>query len=500
MKNHSPQSPNRNPLLIRSAALLGSLSVLSSGIVLAQTDALVDPVSAPAAPAPRVSAPAPRKAPAPAPRRVSAPAPRRAPAPAQRRAPAPAPRRVSVPKKAAPAPRVSAPAPAPAPRVSAPAPAPRVVAPSPAPRPAFSSPPQTTTPRSEKPQLAAPEVSVPSPSPSRNIPSRLIDRPQQQSAPPTSGRVKFSGNGTSNFVDNLGSSVELTDRSTGCKTVSRNGSLAQGRCGNSSRRASTRAQQTPVSRSPVQRRSQNKLQTRRTNYNPRRTSYNRTRVRPVATRSRYAPQPVPTEQLAFYNQIKRQLPIPGGKTSLQFPLSIPANITSSFGFRIHPILGTRRLHSGTDIAAPTGTPVLAAYNGEVAIADYTGGYGLMVALRHEDGTQESRYAHLSQIFVQPGDLVERGEVIGLVGSTGMSTGPHLHFEWRHLMPSGWTAVDAGVHLEYAMQNLIGGMSAANNLYQPEPHIEVGLDFQPDSPVAAESERDSDEKKVSSRAK
>ena len=88
------------------------------------------------------------------------------------------------------------------------------------------------------------------------------------------------------------------------------------------------------------------------------------------------------------------------------------------------------------------------------MADWSGGYGLMVILRHLEGTQESRYAHLSEVLVKAGQSVQKGEVIGRVGSTGLSTGPHLHFEWRHLTNNGWVAVDAGTHLEYAMANLI----------------------------------------------
>jgi murein DD-endopeptidase MepM/ murein hydrolase activator NlpD len=149
-------------------------------------------------------------------------------------------------------------------------------------------------------------------------------------------------------------------------------------------------------------------------------------------------------------------------TALLFPVSIPATITSVFGWRIHPITGDRRMHSGTDIGAPLGTPVLAAYPGEVAVADRLGGYGLTVILRHEEGTQESRYAHLAEILVQPGEWVDQGSVIGLVGSTGNSTGPHLHFEWRYLTASGWVAVDAGIHLEAAMANLIRSMEVAQN--------------------------------------
>ena len=125
------------------------------------------------------------------------------------------------------------------------------------------------------------------------------------------------------------------------------------------------------------------------------------------------------------------------------------------------------MHNGTDFGAPLGTPVLAAYAGEVSHADWSGGYGLMVTLRHLEGTQESRYAHLSDIYVQPGEWVEQGTVIGRLGNTGYSTGPHLHFEWRHLTEQGWVAVDAGLHLEYAMDNLIRAMQYAQASQNPE---------------------------------
>jgi murein DD-endopeptidase MepM/ murein hydrolase activator NlpD len=143
-----------------------------------------------------------------------------------------------------------------------------------------------------------------------------------------------------------------------------------------------------------------------------------------------------------------------------FPLAIPSVISSAFGWRIHPITGTQRFHTGTDLAAPMGTPVLAAYAGQVAIADFLNGYGLTVTLSHNKGTQETLYAHLSEIFVQPGELVKQGEVIGRVGSTGNSTGPHLHFEFRQLTPDGWVALDAGEQLEYALAQLVKAMQVA----------------------------------------
>ncbi len=156
--------------------------------------------------------------------------------------------------------------------------------------------------------------------------------------------------------------------------------------------------------------------------------------------------------------IKRYIPT---NTSLLYPLSIPAPITSAFGWRVHPISGAGRLHAGTDIGAPSGTPVLAAYQGRVENAGSLGGYGLAVTILHEDSSQESLYGHLSQIFVQSGQWVEQGTVIGLVGSTGYSTGPHLHFEWRHRTASGWVAVDAGDHLKLAMEALIESMQVAS---------------------------------------
>jgi murein DD-endopeptidase MepM/ murein hydrolase activator NlpD len=139
---------------------------------------------------------------------------------------------------------------------------------------------------------------------------------------------------------------------------------------------------------------------------------------------------------------------------LLFPLAIPAPITSLFGWRTHPISGTARLHTGTDIGAAMGTPVLAALSGRVILADMMGGYGLAVALEHNSGIQQTLYAHLSEIFVKPGELIQQGTVIGRVGSTGASTGPHLHFEFRQMTQDGsWVAMDSGQQLEISLGDL-----------------------------------------------
>ncbi len=142
----------------------------------------------------------------------------------------------------------------------------------------------------------------------------------------------------------------------------------------------------------------------------------------------------------------------GGGSGIVFPLSVAAPITSLFGWRVHPITGDRRFHAGTDLGAPTGTPILAAAKGQVESANSLGGYGLAVIINH-GSAQQSLYGHMSEIFVQPGQWVEPGTVIGLVGSTGNSTGPHLHFEIRHLTQDGWVAVDPGVQLQGGLSQL-----------------------------------------------
>ncbi len=104
-----------------------------------------------------------------------------------------------------------------------------------------------------------------------------------------------------------------------------------------------------------------------------------------------------------------------------------ARQTSGFGFRLHPILGYSRLHQGADFAAPSGTPIQAAGAGVVKFAGWHGGHGKTVKVQHQNGLM-TLYAHMSSIAVQPGQRVAQGQGVGAVGSTGLSTGPHLHDE------------------------------------------------------------------------
>lgn len=164
---------------------------------------------------------------------------------------------------------------------------------------------------------------------------------------------------------------------------------------------------------------------------------------------------------SYYNRTIRPTGLLGDHTNMMFPLPIPATITSLFGWRIHPITGDRRFHAGTDFGAEMGTPVVAAYSGNVAIADLMGGYGLAVVLDHQKSGQQTLYAHLSEIFVQPGQVVEQGTIIGSVGSTGNSTGPHLHFEVRQLTRQGWVATDPTVQLQTAFAQLVEALRVAD---------------------------------------
>jgi len=117
-----------------------------------------------------------------------------------------------------------------------------------------------------------------------------------------------------------------------------------------------------------------------------------------------------------------------------------AHLTSSFGMRFHPILNYSRLHQGVDFGAAWGSPVLAAAGGKVTFAGAHGGHGNYIQVLHHPGLMTA-YAHLSRFAVKPGAAVAQGQVIGYVGSTGLSTGPHLHYEvWLNGAPVNPVAV------------------------------------------------------------
>ena len=121
-----------------------------------------------------------------------------------------------------------------------------------------------------------------------------------------------------------------------------------------------------------------------------------------------------------------------GKSVVKALMKTPINgarLSSPFGMRKHPILGFNKMHRGTDFAAPTGTPIMASGSGTVTRARWCGGGGNCVKIRH-NSTYQTIYAHMSKFAkgIKEGKKVKQGQIIGYVGSTGMSTGPHLHYE------------------------------------------------------------------------
>ena len=122
--------------------------------------------------------------------------------------------------------------------------------------------------------------------------------------------------------------------------------------------------------------------------------------------------------------------------TIDSPVSVPSRnplnagqLTSAYGMRVHPVLGRRKRHKGIDLAAPTGTPVYATADGAISRAERSRSYGLVIYIDH-GAELETRYAHLSKLLVADGQDVQKGDLIGYVGSTGRSTGPHLHYEVR----------------------------------------------------------------------
>jgi murein DD-endopeptidase MepM/ murein hydrolase activator NlpD len=128
--------------------------------------------------------------------------------------------------------------------------------------------------------------------------------------------------------------------------------------------------------------------------------------------------------------------VPTAATMHPATVSIPsrmpvqgAALTSGYGMRIHPVLGGRRQHKGVDLAEPTGSPVYATADGYISRADWFSSYGLYISIEHGADIQ-TRYGHLSRLNVGAGQFVRKGDLIGYVGTTGRSTGPHLHYEVR----------------------------------------------------------------------
>ncbi len=140
-----------------------------------------------------------------------------------------------------------------------------------------------------------------------------------------------------------------------------------------------------------------------------------------------------------------------------YPLPYRVPVTSGYGWRNNPVTGQWAFHSGIDLGASMGTPVLAAKTGKVEFAGWEGGYGNFIEIVHNSfGT---RYAHLSQIYVTQGQRVVKGQQIGRVGSTGRSTGPHLHFEVIIPSAQGWSTLDPASYL-IRLAMIVGEMVSA----------------------------------------
>lgn len=158
------------------------------------------------------------------------------------------------------------------------------------------------------------------------------------------------------------------------------------------------------------------------------------------------PQDISEEQLqAGIADLARQIELKADRLSMleamllqqtmqksMLPDNSPVNVgynSSSFGWRVDPFSGRSAFHEGLDFTAATGTPIHAAAGGRVTVAEQTPDYGKIVKISHGSGL-ETRYAHASELLVNAGEVVRKGQLIARVGSTGRSTGPHLHFEVR----------------------------------------------------------------------
>ncbi|WP_082836093.1 M23 family metallopeptidase [Croceicoccus bisphenolivorans] len=133
---------------------------------------------------------------------------------------------------------------------------------------------------------------------------------------------------------------------------------------------------------------------------------------------------------ASWKKVETEKPTISGASSIPSRMPVEgARFSSLYGSRIHPVTGGRKNHDGIDMAAPSGTPIYATADGRIEMAQWYGGYGNFVEIDH-GGDVETRYGHMSRMNVSAGQPVKKGDLIGWVGSTGRSTGPHLHYEVR----------------------------------------------------------------------
>ena len=133
------------------------------------------------------------------------------------------------------------------------------------------------------------------------------------------------------------------------------------------------------------------------------------------------------ERKRLLEENRRSITYDGGEFA--WPAPEYTRISDDYGYRIHPILNVKQFHNGIDMASPSGSPILAAYDGEVVTSSYSSTMGNYIMIDHGDNLF-TIYMHASSVWVSEGDMVSRGEQIGCVGSTGRSTGPHLHFTVR----------------------------------------------------------------------
>lgn len=153
-------------------------------------------------------------------------------------------------------------------------------------------------------------------------------------------------------------------------------------------------------------------------------------------------------------------------------------VTSPFGWRVHPITGQYKFHAGVDLGYEYGDPVRAMMPGKVVYCYWWGGYGNCVILEHPNG-DHTLYGHMSRIDVGYGQEVPRGQMIGRIGSTGLSTGPHLHLEWWH----------NGAYTDPMAFFYAGGIQETEFLAGRATQAFVGGEVPPDAPALPESQGD-----------